>query len=1838
MSSTIDNRIVSMAFDNKQFESDASQTMGTLAKLKESLNFSGAGKGLEDLQNAGNRANFNPMAAAIDGLSAKFVLMSTIAITAISNVVSRAVDAGISIGKALSLDQITSGFQEYETNINSIQTILANTKADGTNLEDVNNALINLNHYADQTIYNFSEMARNIGTFTAAGVDLSTATDAIKGIANLAAISGSNSQQAATAMYQLSQAIASGSVKLMDWNSVVNAGMGGEVFQRALYDTGLALGTITNVPIGTTFEEWNKKTGSFRNTLSEAQQAGEKLAESQTQAGKLIKDAQDSAAESIANANKRIVDAQKSVSDATKQAAEDMADAVKAETKAQEDGAASIAKAFDDVIAARDRLNEALQPASEDDLQAANDRLRLSQLNQADNLDALTAARNKQQAATNALATAQARLSNLQSIGAPSNQISQAQSQVAAAQKNLDDLTEAFERAQISQNSATRDIKKAEKELAAIKDKGSEKDKAVIDARQNLLDAEKRFSDTQVQAQENIEKATERVAKVAETSAERRRNAIESLNEAERNAAKVSEKAQESIANAHKQADDIIKAATGANAEPPGWVTSDVLTTALKVFSGDLTDAELKAAGFTDEQVGRMKELGKLGKDSATQVKTLTQLYGTLKESVGSGWAQTFGIIFGDFEEARGLFTDLSNRFGTITQNSGNARNQVLTDWKKAGGRDTLIDALNNSMELLGDLIKPLKDAFRNVFPPQTGETLAKMTKNFNNFIKNLQPSQETITQLTRIFTGLFSILDIGWTVLKEGVKTVATFFDSLAGDGRANGALEFFASLGDKISEFHGKVVTVGGIADFFENVRKSIKKFFDETEAFKSIGDFFDTVGDKLEQFMGKVKGFFSDDTSNKTNKINDALDQLRDRFGWVSKDTDTISSKWDRFAESVGKLKDSFNDFTSTIRDKLKDAWDNIIKVADFGPSLDLVNTGLLGGILIIIKKFTDAVLHMDFGNGLITKIGDTLDTFREKLKAMTFDIKANALLKIAASIAILALSLLLISSIDTLALIRATTALAAVTAVMVTAFTKLAKISGGSIKLPVLANSIIGFAFAVSVLAKAVVNIGKIDFGDMIKGLLGVTILMDLVVSAAKPLSKLSGGMISAGIGMIGIAIAIGILGVSVKFFSTLDWEELGKGLLGVAGALGAVVAAVKIMEADKGGIFAAGVGVAAMAFGLLLLAGAVKIFGSMDWAEMGKGLLGLAGVLAAIVIFMPPTLPKTGLGLLLVAGALVIIATAMQIFGTMDWEEIAKGLVAIGGSLLILTIAALAMEEAIPGALAMVIMAGALLVLSKVMVTLGKLSWGTIIKAIVGMALGILVLAAAAVGLAIVSVLLSEAVPFILAFGVALLVVGAAMALFGIGLYLVVAAIENLVDLGGKGVSTFGDMLEEVAKKIPDIIAAFVTGLIDGAVQILDRSNELVDKIIIFAGKILDGLVTLTPKLGELIGALIDEFLKFLDEHGEEIIDAGWTLFKNLLQGISDHIEDIVHTVGDILTKFFTAIGDKAEDVIHAGALMLASLLKGITDNLETVTTAMGELSDKFFEEIGKLGVKFIDSGTSLVILLATSMTLSAYKLVTAGVTLFLAFLDGLLDNTVRLVNGVFQLVTDFLNTMADVVRERGSELRAAGKNLLSAILEGVVGISKEDQQRVKDALVNLFKGGVKAVWDFLEINSPSKVFMRIAQSTIEGFTLGIDKDGSAISDSLVGMGSSAVGALRECLSTAYADVLDKTNLKPQIKPVMDFTQIQKDTKTLAGLVSDSSSLVVGSISFDQASIISDSTNAQKASEISAAQTEPITRDVTLIQNNNSPKALSTGEIYRGTKSLLNVTKGELGIP
>lgn len=267
MSNSSDNRVVEMEFDNREFERNIHTSVRSIDELKSSLDFNGASKSLRAFNDVTKSLSFENIGEGIDALASRFSTMGIVGMNVLNRLTDTAINATKKIANVLVFDNIKSGFQEYETQIDAIQTILANTSAEMDKLgytqqeriDLVNEKLDELNHYADKTIYNFTQMTANIGRFTAAGVELETSVTAIQGIANLAAVSGSTSQQASTAMYQLSQALSAGSLKLQDWNSVVNAGMGGKIFQDELVRTAKALGITVDKTITETVETVDSK-------------------------------------------------------------------------------------------------------------------------------------------------------------------------------------------------------------------------------------------------------------------------------------------------------------------------------------------------------------------------------------------------------------------------------------------------------------------------------------------------------------------------------------------------------------------------------------------------------------------------------------------------------------------------------------------------------------------------------------------------------------------------------------------------------------------------------------------------------------------------------------------------------------------------------------------------------------------------------------------------------------------------------------------------------------------------------------------------------------------------------------------------------------------------------------------------------------------------------------------------------------------------------------------------------------------------------------------------------------------------------------------------------------------------------------------------------------------------------------------------------------------------------------------------------------------------------------------------------------------------------------------
>lgn len=239
--STIDERVVEMRFDNANFEKNVATSMSTLDKLKEKLKFSDASGGLSKLSTEASRVNLNPISNAVDNVGSKFdYFINTVAIGGMLRLGQQAVDTGERLIKSLSLDQVAAGWDKFQKKTTSSATLIAQ----GFDMSEVTEQLEKLNWFTDETSYNFTDMVDNIAKFTATGKGLSESVTAMEGIATWAALSGQNATKASQAMYQLSQAMSKGVLKYDDWKSISNASMDTAEFRRNAVDSAVALGTL----------------------------------------------------------------------------------------------------------------------------------------------------------------------------------------------------------------------------------------------------------------------------------------------------------------------------------------------------------------------------------------------------------------------------------------------------------------------------------------------------------------------------------------------------------------------------------------------------------------------------------------------------------------------------------------------------------------------------------------------------------------------------------------------------------------------------------------------------------------------------------------------------------------------------------------------------------------------------------------------------------------------------------------------------------------------------------------------------------------------------------------------------------------------------------------------------------------------------------------------------------------------------------------------------------------------------------------------------------------------------------------------------------------------------------------------------------------------------------------------------------------------------------------------------------------------------------------------------------------------------------------------------------
>ncbi len=1309
MSQTIDNQIVTMTFKNEDFEKNVNVTLNSLKKLKQSLDTTESVNSLKGLEKAANNISFDGLYNNVDGISQRFSNLGIVGMTIIQNLTNSVLNFSAAIAKSLTIDQLLQGFEEYQLKMTTEQTLIAST---GEEMNTVSEYLNRLNKYADQTIYKFSDMTANIGKFTNAGVSLETATKAMQGIANWAAISGAKTDEMARSMYNLAQSIAGGYVQYIDWKSVTWANMATKSVKEHIVEVAKVLGTL---------DETAGQTSESLNAL-----------------------------------------------------------------------------------------------------------------------------------------------------------------------------------------------------FSGGKD-------------------------------------------------------------------------------------------TGLGTK---WLTTDVLMTALEHYSTDirnLTEAEkeeyevkLRTAGFNEEQIKAFEELGIKANDAATKVKTFSELMDTTKEAIGTGWADTFEILFGNFEEARNLWTSINDVLQGIIQKSTEARNNLLSGWKDKGGRDELIKALGNIWNFISKIASTIGTAFREIFPPMTVNKLLDITKNFERLTESLKMSDKTVNNLKNTFKGLFAIFDIIFQVLQViiiPIKQILSFLPAFGG-----GVLNITGNLGDLIVS----------LDNFIKNSKIFVKAGEAIAYVIKNIGQVIGWIIEKIGDLFESLAKF-SHRNKDVQNSVTDTNKHLVNMQNAMST-TQTVAEKMangisnafrkigeSQFAKGLAKFLTGIGHTFLVIADALGVALDKIGESISKLSVSDIMSAGFIATMIANIKTIFKP--FKDIGE-LFDDLTDDLHIFTKGIQGMfnawAANIRTDAAKQMAEAILMIAGAMLILSTIDG---DKLAATLGVVSTLLAELFAGLkllmgnqsSGIKGGITKIldaaafKFIADGFIKISAAILILAAALRVLGSMPIKDMVKGIGGIEILLWSLVGVLVVLDKMSIQKSPASVGkLLVMAIVLSILVNQIKKLASIDAVSMLKGLLGIEAILWTFVAILLVIQNIKTSTASVSklVGIVLMVTMLCMDISALakidgkKLTGSIVAIEVM--LWSLVGVLAVLGKMNNTKTSTAKVSKLIgLVSALTLLTIDLRAIAKLDTPALIRGLVGIE-TLMWSLVGILAVLNRVPngkGSITKVtnlmFIAEAALIMTMAMKPIAKLDTASIIRGLVGMEammwslVGVLavlnkiqnggkstlsliamcaaldMLALAMGGLAI-QFLVWAIVPWeaiikgLTAFGAALtglLIVSKiaesvkvgitiiTLALMGIisATALVILALSKLADSLSKftaqsalGAMAFASSLTFIGKAIggliPSILAGFAQGLLDFLKTIADGAAALTESLVKIGMAILDAIRQLVPAIIETLLTIVDEALKSLAKHIGSIVDSILEIIIKIIRAITKRIPELVTSIAEFITTLVNSVIGVLKDV------------------------------------------------------------------------------------------------------------------------------------------------------------------------------------------------------------------------------------------------------------------------------------------------------------------------------------
>lgn len=1057
MSTTVDNRVVQMRFDNEEFEKKASKSLSTLDRLKNALKFSGASKNLDKVNESFKEVDANPLLKAIEGINGGLTTM-----VAKATLVNRATNALIDTTKrfvnSMTLDQVNAGWDKYAEKTSAVQTIMSATSKDfkdtGVQMNYVNSQLEKLNWFTDETSYNFTEMVGNIGKFTSNGIKLDRSVTAMQGIATWAARSGANANEASRAMYNLSQALSTGAVKLIDWKSIENANMATAEFKENAIEAAVALGKLKKKGDGTYVTMKNNAVSvqNFNNALSDAWFTSDVL------------------------------------------------------------------------------------------------------------------------------------LNVLDRYGGFTNKLYEVSSAT--------DLT------------ATQ-----------------------------LLSAVDKYAEGTLDLQ-----------------------AYASM--------------------------------TGVDIE------------------------ELR--GYLDELSSSTYELGRKSFQSAQEAKTFAEAISATSDAVSTGWMKTFELIFGDYEEAKKLWTNLANVLYEVFAASGDVRNELFEGWREGGGRKTMLEGINETMEAILRVIKPFKDAFRDIFPAKTSQDLLNFTNGFKKLMEALQLNSRQMTNLRRAARGVFSVFDILFSTLKQLGNTIKNLVAPELGSF-GDLVLEILGTVGDLLYGFRNMILSGEKLSIGFEKIGSGAKKLIEILKnlfiqfknskigqtAFKLLVTTIEASAgaalkllNYISETVSKIKGIdkltfpnligiFSQIGKDAWSWFKGLTTNITDTNGLLESFKSTIESVCDKTGASFDNLTRRISIVFNTLRGWLKDVpWGALLSIAFGFGIIQSVNN-----FTKVMTQFATAIGNLTGGfAGLMTGVNKVMTSVAGMFDAVKNSINAPNYVKMAKAVAILAASLTVLALLPTDKLQNAAVMLTATMVafgIFVKALTMMPTLAAtGAAAASILAKVVAALAGSLLLLASAFKMLEDMDPNILLDNVLAIGVLVGTLATAATLMTNKM-GLLTASVGNTGVlnsaaanilamSASIYIIAKALKNISDISFRDINSVInalvLATASVIGLSVALSKLKGTTQ--LKSAG----AILTTVLALSAVLKLIQKLEnydindiWGVIKK--LGLM-IAALAAVFAATNLAGTNAAK---AGALMggiglgiyAIMAAVALLGNFKTQTLVKGIAAIG---------------------------------------------------------------------------------------------------------------------------------------------------------------------------------------------------------------------------------------------------------------------------------------------------------------------------------------------------------------------------------------------------------------------------------------------------------------------------------------------------------------------------------------------------------------------------------------------